>query len=383
MLTRIYADNYRALVNFELALTPRALLMGRNGTGKSTVGELLMRLQTLLWGTITTDTVFGPETLTRWQKVPRQRIEIDATGDAGNYHYVLIVEHRETVKPDEPKSRIVEESLAVNGKNLFLFADGNIRLFKDDFTKGPEYPGDWGRSALGTIRPHPTNTKLTWFVLYLRNLTIISPNPRQVSALAEREDAALFYQAENFSAWYHWASSSDKRRDHALHQSLSAVLPGFSALNFEPGGPGRWYLRADFEQAGVQLPVYFNELSDGQKSLILLYSVLHYSLERGRTVWFDEPDNFVALDEIQPWLAAATDAVDDHKGQLLIASHHPEIYNQWAAAHGRVFERDGCGPVRVRSFSMPEGLSLTPAEAVARGYTSPEEVSIGSVATQG
>jgi len=112
----------------------------------------------------------------------------------------------------------------------------------------------------------------------------------------------------------------------------------------------------------------FMELSDGQRALILLYSVLHFLLQEGRTVFLDEPENYVALDEIQPWLLSAADVVDGGSGQLVLVSHHPEIFNQWAVSHGLVTEeRDACGPVRIRKFSPP-ATDLTPAETIARGW---------------
>jgi predicted ATPase len=41
MLTRLYCDNYKCLVNFEFRPEAIQLLMGRNGAGKSTVFEVL------------------------------------------------------------------------------------------------------------------------------------------------------------------------------------------------------------------------------------------------------------------------------------------------------------------------------------------------------
>ena len=41
MLTRLYCDNYKCLVNFEFRPGATQLLMGRNGAGKSTVFEVL------------------------------------------------------------------------------------------------------------------------------------------------------------------------------------------------------------------------------------------------------------------------------------------------------------------------------------------------------
>jgi ATPase subunit of ABC transporter with duplicated ATPase domains len=134
-------------------------------------------------------------------------------------------------------------------------------------------------------------------------------------------------------------------------------------------------LRADFSRSAEPLKLRFLELSDGQRALILLYAVLYFLLQEGRTVFIDEPDNFVSLDEIQPWLLSATDMVDSGSGQLVVVSHHPEIFNQWAISHGLVTERDGCGPVRVRPYSPPAGLPLTPAESVARGWANSNDAS--------
>lgn len=196
----------------------------------------------------------------------------------------------------------------------------------------------------------------------------MKPNPQQMADLVERDDFHLVPDTRNFAAWYHAASAADKRRDQLLHGTLTDVLPGFEALNFEPAGPGRWLLRADFGGSGGKLMLRFTELSDGQRALILLYSILHLLLAQGRTVFLDEPDNFVSLDEIQPWLLSATDMVDDGHGQLVLVSHHPEIFNQWAVSHGVLTERAGCGPVQIRRYSQAGDTGLTPAEMVARGW---------------
>src|SRR4051794_10006228 len=100
MLTRLYIDNYRALVNSELLLGRRTLLMGRNGSGKSTFGEALIAIQALLFGQSKTDNLFGPGTLTRWQQSPRQRFELDVAGPSGPYRYELVIEHRDTAGTD-------------------------------------------------------------------------------------------------------------------------------------------------------------------------------------------------------------------------------------------------------------------------------------------
>jgi ABC-type Mn2+/Zn2+ transport system ATPase subunit len=367
MLTRIYVDNFRTLVNFELLLGSRNLLIGQNGTGKSTVGEVLVLLHDFIVAGAKSDNIFSEYSLTRWQELPTQRFELEAELDGGRYRYILVIEHLKATGPDQPRTRVVQETLTLDGRPLVDFQGGTVQLYNDDSVKGPTYPFDPGRSALGTITPRDDNLKVMTFRRWSVQITVMKPNPRRMSAVAEKESNVLFDDASNFVGWYPRVSSADKRTDRALHDSLALVLQGFEALNSKPLEEHRQLLQVVFRHGSQDLSLYFDELSDGQRALILLYSVLHFLVARGGTVWFDEPDNYVALDELQPWLAAVTDIVDDGKGQILVVSHHPEFYNQWAVDYGRVFERDGCGPSRARAFELNSGVGVSPAEAIARG----------------
>lgn len=50
MLKRIYIDNFQCLVNFELNFDSINLFLGGNGSGKSTVFEVLRKIQTFVKG---------------------------------------------------------------------------------------------------------------------------------------------------------------------------------------------------------------------------------------------------------------------------------------------------------------------------------------------
>jgi ATPase subunit of ABC transporter with duplicated ATPase domains len=95
--------------------------------------------------------------------------------------------------------------------------------------------------------------------------------------------------------------------------------------------------------------------------------ILEFLIVRGDTVFIDEPDNFISLREIQPWLLAAEEAIEQHNGQLILISHHPETLDHWAKEYGLRLSRELNGQVRAMKFSSA-GDNLQPSELIARGW---------------
>jgi len=152
-------------------------------------------------------------------------------------------------------------------------------------------------------------------------------------------------------------------------------MDGFQRLKFSSEEDGVRKLRAEFLAPGKKDAPFRNsvsysiaELSEGQRYLIALYMILHFLIDRGDTVFLDEPDNFISLREVQPWLVAAEEAVEDHNGQLILISHHPETLNRWASEYGLRFFREENGHVRTEKFKLGQDGKLQPAEVIARGW---------------
>ncbi len=294
-----------------------------------------------------------------------QTCEIEATLDAAKYIYRL------SIDPwgDLQRPRVLSETVHMDGKPIFEFQKGEVHLFNDQFAHKVTYPFDWHRSALATITARPENQRLTQFRLWLAGLLCFRINPFAMGARAEGEDLSPRVDLSNIAAWYRHLVQAYRKEDAALHESLRAVLDDFRFLELTAAGENIRLLLCEFahgEGAGVKFG--FNELSEGQRCLVCLYTILHFVLARGSTVILDEPDNFVSLREIQPWLNAVSELIDEGKGQALVISHHPELINQWAPNCGVQFVRDGIGPVRVEEFRGEPSSSLSPAELVARGW---------------
>lgn len=91
MLKRIYVDNFRSLVNFELNLEKVNLFMGGNGSGKSSVFDVLERVRRLVVHGENAEDLFQEECVTRWDSREQIVIEIDVDGAPHVYRYRIVL----------------------------------------------------------------------------------------------------------------------------------------------------------------------------------------------------------------------------------------------------------------------------------------------------
>lgn len=364
VLQRFYADNYRCLVNFEFTPAMIQLLVGGNGSGKSTVFEALDALRQFVSDASPCDEVFGNNTRTRWQQVSEQRFELDvANRDGGIYHYVLVIgngaDHRAQVR---------QEILDFEGKPLFRFLDGEVHLFKEIQEPEPDviFHADPRHSGLAIVAPRPDNQKLTRFKDWLEQLRPVQINPWEMTGQSEREARYPSRHLGNFADWYRHLLQENGDAVLAAMQDLREAMPDLKALNARKAGLRYREVMARLQSPGENpVEVTLTELSEGQRCLIALYLLLHAQLGEGTTLIVDEPENFIALREIQPWLMKAISRTEDCHAQLIVASHHPELLNQLAARGAVVLTRKRGAGARIVPFPESE---LAPAEVVASGW---------------
>jgi energy-coupling factor transporter ATP-binding protein EcfA2 len=365
MLTRIYIDNFRCFVNFEYKPASRQLIMGANGAGKSSLPDVIRMLRRFAVAGIDPALLRILDQRTRWMSQTQQTFEIEAILDREKYVYKLVVDPW----GDPPRTRVMSETVQLDERPIFEFKTGKVSLYDDRFELKVAYPFDWHRSALATIIPGPENTKLIRFRQWFAGVLVFRMNPFTMRARAEREQNAPRVSLANFAEWYRHLVQAYPKENSLFFESLRSALDGFGGLELRGAGENVRLLFCEFARAGgPPVKFSFGELSDGQRCLICLYAVLHFVLSKGNMVMLDEPDNFISLREIQPWLNAVSDVIDESHGQVLLISHHPEIMNQWAPDYGVQFVRDGLGPVRVKQFSGEGYKSLVPSEIVARGW---------------
>jgi predicted ATPase len=363
MLTRVYIDNFRSFVNFEYRPGRKQLLLGANGSGKSSLLDAIRYLKQFVEGN---ENPFTQSTRTRWQDHPLQVVEIEALLDSRTYEYRVEIRFA----PETRHLSVSLERLKVSGTPVFELAGGEVRFFPNNSNQSTAVPLETTKSAL--YLSQLSNSRVRRFVEWMKSVHCfrIDVYPGQMDESADREEPQPDHELNNLAAWYRHLVQAYPDENVRFLSSMKEALDGFQALRFSSEEDGVKKLRADFMVSAKERVNYsLSELSEGQRCLIALYMILHFLIARGHTVFIDEPDNFVALREIQPWLLAAEAAVEDQdSGQLILISHHPEILNKWASRHGLRFFREDNGHVRTEKFKGDPGGNLKPSELLARGW---------------
>jgi predicted ATPase len=132
--------------------------------------------------------------------------------------------------------------------------------------------------------------------------------------------------------------------------------------------------KAIYQSKGKDLSLRLDELSAGQRSMVILEHTLAVTKTWKSSVIIDEPANFLALAEIQPLLLRMKNTADEGEAQVIMTSHHPIAYDLLAESSGLWLERTPLGATHARRVSdMVQGAgdSAVPlSELVARGWIS-------------
>ncbi len=395
MVKRLYVDNFRCLVNFSIEPGTLQLFVGRNGAGKSTVFDILTLIREFVISGASTTDLFPLDDLTRWQSRDLQTFEVSLQDpstatlvipstipsipsiggmgmgvrgpDDAPYHYRLAIEHDRV----RDRSRVAREQLHFGDQPLFLFENGEVRLFRDDGSEGPAFSLDWSRSGLGTVPERHDNRLLSNFKRLLAQSYQIQINPWEMirNTVADREDDRPLSDVSNLAAWFRHLSQEEPDAVERLRDELREVLDGLETISLEKTGEKSRSLRFRFRPSGGKVfALGLADLSEGQRCVVALFAVVQALVSQGATLCIDEPDNFLALAEIQPWLMSLVTRAENAGCQVLLISHHPELIDYLAPRQAMLLERSEGGPTRVLPFAPDDTSGLSSSELVARGW---------------
>jgi predicted ATPase len=363
-IARLYVSNYRCFVNFELRPERRSLLVGYNGTGKSSVFDVLAAIQDLVcWNKEATE-AFPTATVTRFGGSTEQQFELDVESEWGTFRYALRVTHDLT----RDEATITSEEVMLDGRPLYRFADKEVQLYRDDHTPARDtFSFSPRRSFLASLEPTPMSTRITWLKSFIHGIWVLRLDPSRMTALTRTDsDPFLARDASNFASFCRYLLQEEPDSLQRAQEPLCEVITGFQHLRTQTAGRAK-VLMAKFSYPGGRVyDLDFDMLSDGQKILIVLYVLLHSIARHATVLCLDEPDNFVSIREIQPFLVDLADVSDETGAQVMLISHSSEVIDYIGASEAILVERPDGGHARVGSIAGGGPLRLS--ELMARGW---------------
>lgn len=347
VIRRFYVHNFRCLENFELPVAGQSsvLLIGKNGSGKSTVGLALEILQRIARGTNRVGDLVKPKDLARGRTEVPMRFEIEVELGARIFQYAVAFECPNGAK----ELRVLEEKLEVvgSGRRVYSRVAARVSLDLDPHPEG--FSIDWQLVALPIIQQQSTSDPLSVFKQWLARMLILRPIPSLILGDSKEETLEPNLDVSNFGAWFSGLLAYAPAAYAEIDKYLKPMMPDLQDIKNPTVGKDSRSLVVQFanDQRSVSLP--FEDLSDGEKCFMICALVLAANDAYGPVLCFwDEPDNYLAPDEVGHFVLALRKAFQSG-GQFIATSHNTEAIRRFSDENTLVLYRNNhLEPTRVR-----------------------------------
>jgi predicted ATPase len=369
VIKRFYVHNFRCLENFELPVAglSSALLIGKNGSGKTTVGLALEILQKIARGTNRVGDLVKPKDLSRGRTDVPMRFEIEVKLEARTYGYVIALEF----PPDFRELRVLEEKLTVDGKIVYARDHALVHLSRIGTESDATFRIDWHLVALPIVQQRSERDPLFIFKQWLARLLILQPIPSLISGESKGETLEPNLYVTNLSEWFSGLLAYAPSAYTRIDEYLKLLMPDLKDIKNPVVGSDTRGLVVQFsnEQGSANLP--FGDLADGEKCFMICALVLAANHAYGPLVCFwDEPDNYLAPSEVGHFVLALRTAFQS-RGQIIATSHSPEGIRRFSEDNTFLLHRNShLEPTIVRPLDEVH-VSGDLVDALVRGDVEP------------
>jgi predicted ATPase len=339
MLRRLYVHNYRCLENFELKFEDMhsVLLIGRNGSGKTTVGTALEVLQKIARGSNRVGGLVVPSDLSMGRSQVPMRFELEVDLEGAAFSYTLALELPEGFR----ELRVLEERLTVNGTDVFSREVARVTVERPDRDSSSSFGIDWHLVALPIVQLPSRNDEIRTFSNWLANALILQPIPQGMKGDSETETLQPNRHVENLGEWLSGLLVSAPSAYARMESYLKQVMPDFLAIKNPPVGARGRDLSVQFGEKRDFVEFSLKQLSDGEKCFLVFGLVMAANEEYGPLLCFwDEPDNFLAPSEVSPSIMMLRKSFERSGGQLIVTSHNPEAIRRFSDENTLVLYRN-------------------------------------------
>jgi energy-coupling factor transporter ATP-binding protein EcfA2 len=328
MIKRLYVHNYRCLQNFELPISerPSSLLIGKNGTGKSTIGSVLELFQRIGRGTNRVGELVQASAFANFRYDAPMRFEMEVVIDSRIYAYTLALE-----LPDGFRElRVLEEKLFVDGKRIYTREHAQVELGRAT-PQSARFMVDWHIIALPLIQAQPAGDPVSILRTWLGRMLILAPLPSLITGEVEvdKENPRPKRDVTDWGAWFVSLIRYAPAAYSEMDRYLKTVMPDFQDVkNPEPDRGGT--IRVQFFNGATTLSLPFSDLSDGEKCFFICAMVIAARQAYGSIFCFwDEPDNYLSISEIGHFVLALRRSFQAG-GQIVVTSHNQEVVRKFS-----------------------------------------------------
>ena len=354
MLQRLYVHNYRCLENFELNLKDisSALLIGKNGSGKSTILKVLEIFQSIGRGITRVDQLISLKDFSN-KKVDIQ-FEIEVLLDESVYRYCLVFRLQKissSYNNTKEQIRVFKEELFISDeRSYFIDQEEGYVYFKDQEDKIQSAHFLVDNEYVSLPRPRiKANILKSW----LEQMILLAPVPSLMKGESKGNTLYPIRNGSNFGTWVSGLLSwYPPDAPYQIAKNLRELMPDVHDFLNEPIGKNAKSLVVLFKADNTTLSVEFEDLSDGEKCFFLCAVVLAATKYYGPLFCFwDEPDNYLSLSEVGHFVTSLRRAFKN-SGQILVTSHNEEAIRKFSDENTFVLDRKShLEPTLIRRLS--------------------------------
>lgn len=372
MLQRLYVHNFRCLENFELNLKemPSSLLIGKNGSGKSTISYALEVLQSIGRGTNRVSQLIKAKDFNGGRSGIPIRFEIEVLLKEQLYKYVLALE----LSPENIKEiRVFEEQLLVAGNPIYSRETSQVKLYGNNIQSQPpqgrlaipfsdlfpstnqliasQFQVDWHLVALPLIQAQSEIDPLYIFNSWLSRMIILAPIPSLMTGESSGETLEPKRDGSNFGEWFSGLLRRYPAAYTQIDRYLREVMPDIQDIQNESIGKDAKNMIVCFEANNAELSIDFKDLSDGEKCFFLCAVLLAANKYYSPFCFWDEPDNYLSLSEVGHFMTTLRRSFKN-SGQILVTSHNEEAIRKFSDENTFILDRKShLEPTLVRLLS--------------------------------
>ena len=362
MLQRLYVHNFRCLENFELNLKDlsSSLLIGKNGTGKSTIAFALEVLQSIGRGINRVSQLIQAKDFNSGRYGIPIRFEIEVLLKEQLYKYVLALE---SSTENFKEIRIFEEHLLVAGNPIYSREAAQVKLYGSNvYSQTPpdtriattfshqfpltsqlqlmasQFQVDWHLVALTLIQVQSETDPLYIFKNWLSRMIILAPIPSLMTGESSGETLEPKRDGSNFGEWFSGLLRRYPAAYTQIDRYLREVMPDIQDIQNEPIGKDAKSMVVQFEANNQILSLDFKDLSDGEKCFFLCAVVLAANKYYSPFCFWDEPDNYLSLTEVGHFITTLRRSFKN-SGQILMTSHNEEAIRKFSNENTFILDR--------------------------------------------